>query len=187
MPTPVPSVPTSLEQAIELIQPYITKARELIEHLAKTDEPFCPVYFVFTAQGMSMEPMPFDSDNEKDGAALLMRLIAAAAQPFGLWGALFISDVRTWMVGPENAEVFKQRADDPTFDYAAEVKKRGVLSEGLLVRLETYYGDHNQVFGYQRRGTEIVWSDEPGLNLGGVYSGRFTNFLPPLPVSGGQA
>lgn len=181
-------VPGNLEQAIRLTLPLIERAKQVLERCARTDEPFVSVFLLFTKdRGVDMEGFLWDSDADKDAARLRMALLAIAAQPFGLWGVLFISDVRWWQSNPEDAAEFKQQMEAGTFDYD-EFKAKSKPNEALFARLETYLGDHTATLTYHRDGNQIVWDTATKAPVTHAQvDGRFANLLPPLPMSAGQA
>jgi hypothetical protein len=187
-------MPASLDQAVLVVQPIIEQAQRVLERCAQCAEPdksdFQPTLFLFTARrGVDILGMSWDCQEEKDAAALAIRLAACAAQPLGLWGVMLITDSRRWTVdvpriaratGRTEAWVKDLLEHDPD-----QIRRLVKPQDVLQVTLETYLGDYRLNLAYDRLSDgRIAWHAPEVAPSMEQHEGRFANFLPPLAVPG---
>lgn len=192
-------MPADLSQAIAVVQPLIEQAQRVLEQCAEGDAPdksdFQPVLFIFTAKrGVDILGMSWEGVEDKERAALIIRLAACAAQPLGLWGVMLITDSRRWTVNvPAIAEATgrtKEWVEDLLRNDPDEIRRLVKPQDVLQVTLETYLGDYRLNLCYDRLADgRVAWHAPevaPGLEQ---HEGRFANFLPPMvaPGTGAQA
>lgn len=179
-------MPSSIEQAVAAVSPIIEHAQRLLER-CREDGDFPPTFFVFTAhRGVDIIGMSWDCPEDKDRAAMTMRVLALAAQPLGLWGVMLITDSRLWQIdvpaiakatGRTEEWVETRLREDPD-----EIRRLSKPKDCLQVWLETYLGDYRLTLVYDRlEDGRVAWHPPDVTPASQQSEGRFANLLPPLP------
>ena len=182
-------IPRNLEEAIGIVQRVIERAQRLIE--TKADGEFQPVLFLFTEKrGVDIIGLDWDSEEEKNIGAKKIRLLALAAQLFGLWGVMLITDNRMWHIPEDAAAQLGVPPEELIRIWEEEPQRLKALCkpvDALFVNLETYLGDWRVSLAYDRLADKVAWHP-PEVLRHCQMEGRFVNLLPPLPVNAaGQA